>query len=80
MLAINLNCAILEYMKIITNRIFLIFPVLIFLFSACTSTKNYETEEEPQDKYEIGKYAGVPPQYRAILQEQEEKNTGTEET
>ncbi len=44
------------------------------LFSCASSKINDETEGTTKEVHEIGKYAGVPPQYRAILQEQEEKN------
>lgn len=52
-----------------------LFLISILTFFSCASTEVAEnTDSEPKEMHEIGKYAGVPPQYREILKEQEEKN------
>lgn len=61
------------------KNILLCFCVMTLIFSSCSSTKNINDQAEPKETYNIGKYAGVPLQYRAILQEQEEKNARLKE-
>lgn len=65
--------------KNIRNFLLLSLSVFTLMISSCASTKNLQEEEETEDTYVLGKYAGVPPQYRAILQEQEEKNARLKE-
>lgn len=61
-------------LKSIKFALLLIFSVAVMIFTSCSSTKTSEDPDKPQEPIVFGKYAGVPPQYRAILQEQEEKN------
>lgn len=56
------------------GRILLGVSAIVLIFISCSTTKNVAEQDETEDTYVIGKYAGVPPQYREILQEQEEKN------
>lgn len=61
-------------LKSIKSALLLILSVAIMIFTSCSSTKTSDDQDKPQEPIVFGKYAGVPPQYRAILQEQEEKN------